>query len=43
MVFKLNEFLRYASTSREMIERIYASHLEGEMSIEILKIRRNTK
>jgi hypothetical protein len=31
---------RNARTSTEMIERFYASHLEGEMNIEMLQSRR---
>jgi len=34
---------RNARTSTEMIERIYASHLEGEMNIEMLQSRRTMK
>jgi hypothetical protein len=34
---------RNARTSTEMIERFYASHLEGEMNIEMLQSRRGEK
>lgn len=34
---------RNARTSTEMIERFYASHLEGEMNIEMLQSRRGKK
>ena len=34
---------RNARTSPEMIDRFYASHLEGEMNIGLIQSRRNKK
>jgi hypothetical protein len=39
-VLDLLTLARNARTSTEMIERFYASHLEGEMNIEMLQSKR---